>query len=292
VSGEADLARGEDVLPGGAVNVLAAAGREPQVTVQADDEGERLGNLAGAAAGEPAGQDFLAGHRNRVRGRTAWFPQFGRADVAIPAGRRHVHKVSRSAIRAAWSAARRWSACVSGAAAGLAGGESVGLGAGLEDVGVEGDAVDDFGDEAGVGEHGCPFDERQICPDDDGGLFLAFGDDPEQQLGAAGVELDVTELVELCGCPHRSTKSGFAPLDDTCAQLLFRVVAAAYERRSLGIGSHWPFESWGRLLPEHATAVSLLDRLLHHASVVVRSAMHCRLRRALCGSPSICDEDT
>jgi hypothetical protein len=37
---------------------------------------------------------------------------------------------------------------------------------------------------------------------------------------------------------------GFAPLDDT-AQLLFRFVAAAYERRSLGIGYHWPFEAWG-----------------------------------------------
>ena len=34
---------------------------------------------------------------------------------------------------------------------------------------------------------------------------------------------------------------GFAPLDDTGAQLLFRFVAAAYERRALGIGSHWPF---------------------------------------------------
>ncbi len=35
---------------------------------------------------------------------------------------------------------------------------------------------------------------------------------------------------------------GFAPLDDTGAQLLFRFVAAAYERRALGIGSHWPFD--------------------------------------------------
>ena len=52
---------------------------------------------------------------------------------------------------------------------------------------------------------------------------------------------------------------GFAPLDDTGAQLLFRFVAAAYERRALGIGSHWPFESWGRFLPEHTTAVSMLD---------------------------------
>jgi IstB-like ATP binding protein len=62
---------------------------------------------------------------------------------------------------------------------------------------------------------------------------------------------------------------GFAPLDDTGAQLLFWFVAAAYERRSLGIGSHWPIESWGRFLPEHTTAVSMLDRLLHHCHVVV-----------------------
>ncbi len=60
---------------------------------------------------------------------------------------------------------------------------------------------------------------------------------------------------------------GFAPLDDTGAQLLFRLVSAACERRALGVGSHWPFDQWGRFLPEH-TAVSLLDRLLHHANVV------------------------
>jgi len=73
---------------------------------------------------------------------------------------------------------------------------------------------------------------------------------------------------------------GFAPLDDTGAQLLFRVVAAAYERRALGIGSHWPFDQWGRFLPEHTTAVSLLDRLLHHASVVVTDGDSYRMREA------------
>jgi DNA replication protein DnaC len=73
---------------------------------------------------------------------------------------------------------------------------------------------------------------------------------------------------------------GFAPLDDTGAQLLFRFVAAAYERRSLGIASHWPFESWGRFLPEHTTAVSLLDRLLHHANVIVTDGESYRMREA------------
>jgi DNA replication protein DnaC len=73
---------------------------------------------------------------------------------------------------------------------------------------------------------------------------------------------------------------GFAPLDDTGAQLLFRFVAAAYERRALGIGSHWPFESWGRFLPEHTTAVSMLDRLLHHCNVVVTDGESFRMREA------------
>lgn len=73
---------------------------------------------------------------------------------------------------------------------------------------------------------------------------------------------------------------GFAPLDDTGTQLLFRFVAAAYERRSLGIGSHWPFESWGKFLPEHTTAVSLLDRLPHHCHTVVTNGDSYRMKQA------------
>ena len=73
---------------------------------------------------------------------------------------------------------------------------------------------------------------------------------------------------------------GFAPLDDTGAQLLFRLVAAAYERRALGIASHWSFQDWGRFLPEHTTAVSLLDRFLHHATTVVTSGQSYRMHEA------------
>lgn len=73
---------------------------------------------------------------------------------------------------------------------------------------------------------------------------------------------------------------GFAPLDATGTQLFFRFVAAAYERRSLGIASHWPFDQWGRFLPEHTTAAALLDRLLHHAVVVVTEGESFRLREA------------
>jgi len=73
---------------------------------------------------------------------------------------------------------------------------------------------------------------------------------------------------------------GFAPLDPTGSQLLFRLVAAAYERRSLAIASHWPFEEWGRFLPDHSTAVSLLDRLLHHNNLVATDGESYRTKEA------------
>jgi DNA replication protein DnaC len=68
----------------------------------------------------------------------------------------------------------------------------------------------------------------------------------------------------------------FAAMDNTEAQLFFRLVAAAYERRSLGIASHWPFEDWGRFLPDHATAVSLL----HHNVLVITEGESFRMKEA------------
>jgi DNA replication protein DnaC len=73
---------------------------------------------------------------------------------------------------------------------------------------------------------------------------------------------------------------GFAPLADTGAQLLFRFVSAACERRAPGVASHWPADQWGRFPPGHTTAVSLLDCLLHHANVVVTAGDSCRMRQA------------
>jgi DNA replication protein DnaC len=73
---------------------------------------------------------------------------------------------------------------------------------------------------------------------------------------------------------------GFAPLDLTGTQLLFRFVAAAYERRALGLASHWPFDQLGRFLPEPTTATSMIDRLLHHSVVEVTEGESFRLREA------------
>ena len=93
---------------------------------------------------------------------------------------------------------------------------------------------------------------------------------------SVGKVIDTLLRADLIICDEM----GFAPLDDTGAQLLFRFVAAAYERRSLAVASHWSFDQWGRFLPEHTTAVSMLDRLLHHASVVITDGESHRMRQA------------
>jgi DNA replication protein DnaC len=79
---------------------------------------------------------------------------------------------------------------------------------------------------------------------------------------------------------------GFAPLDHTGCQLLFRLVSAAYEHRSIAIGSHTPFEQWGRFLPDQPTAVSLLDRLCHHAHIITTTGDSYRLRHRTGGTPT------
>jgi DNA replication protein DnaC len=84
---------------------------------------------------------------------------------------------------------------------------------------------------------------------------------------------------------------GFAPLDHTGCQLLFRLIAAAYERRSIAIASHSPFEQWGRFLPDQPTAVSLLDRLCHHAHIITTTGDSYRLRHRSTGGPTHTHQD-
>src|SRR6266567_3898067 len=83
-----------------------------------------------------------------------------------------------------------------GVAAGLGGAQPVGVGAGGDDVGVEGEPVDDGCAQPRVGEGGGPLAEGGVGGDRDGGAFLALGEYLEQQFGAAPVQLEVAQLVQ------------------------------------------------------------------------------------------------
>jgi len=51
-------------------------------------------------------------------------------------------------------------------------------------------------------------------------------------------------------------------------------------RTSLGVASHRPFQDWGQFLPDQSTAISLIDRLLHHVTTVVTNGESYRMREA------------
>ena len=68
--------------------------------------------------------------------------------------------------------------------------------AGLDDVAVVGDAVEECGGHLGVAEHGGPFAEREVGGDDHRGPLVEFADKMEQQLAARARERQIAEFVE------------------------------------------------------------------------------------------------
>jgi hypothetical protein len=74
--------------------------------------------------------------------------------------------------------------------------ESPAVVAGLDDVAIVGQAVEERGCHLGVAEHAGPFAEREIGGDDDGRSLVEPADEVEQELAAGLSEREVAELVE------------------------------------------------------------------------------------------------
>ncbi len=76
---------------------------------------------------------------------------------------------------------------------------------------------------------------------------------------------------------------GMLPVSSEAAEALFRVVDAAYERRSLALTSNIHPSGFDELMPK-ALAAATVDRLLHHAHVIVTDGMESyRLAQATAG---------
>lgn len=61
---------------------------------------------------------------------------------------------------------------------------------------------------------------------------------------------------------------GYLPLDEVGATLFFQLVTARYERGSTILTSNKSFGDWGSTFGDTVLATAVLDRLLHHATVV------------------------
>lgn len=59
----------------------------------------------------------------------------------------------------------------------------------------------------------------------------------------------------------------YATKDQAESSVLFELISARYERRSLLITANQPFAEWGRVFQDPAMTLAAVDRLVHHATI-------------------------
>ena len=69
--------------------------------------------------------------------------------------------------------------------------------------------------------------------------------------------------------------------DQAETSVLFELIGARYERRSLLVTANQPFGEWGKIFPDQAMTLAVIDRLVHHATIFEMNIESYRRRTAL-----------
>ena len=76
----------------------------------------------------------------------------------------------------------------------------------------------------------------------------------------------------------------YASKDQAETSVLFELISARYERRSLLITANQPFGEWGKVFPDQAMTLAAVDRLVHHATIFEMNVESYRRRCAIARS--------
>ena len=96
----------------------------------------------------------------------------------------------------------------------------------------------------------------------------------ELGLEAAITKLDKYQLLIL-------DDIAYVTKDQAETSVLFELIAARYERRSLLITANQPFGEWGKIFPYQAMTLAAIDRLVHHATILEMNVESYRRKAAL-----------
>jgi DNA replication protein DnaC len=69
--------------------------------------------------------------------------------------------------------------------------------------------------------------------------------------------------------------------DQAETSVLFELISARYERRSMLITANQPFGEWGKVFPDPAMTLAAVDRLVHHATIFELNVESYRRREAI-----------
>lgn len=96
----------------------------------------------------------------------------------------------------------------------------------------------------------------------------------ELALGAAIDKLDKYHLLIL-------DDLAYVTKDQAETSVLFELISARYERRSLLITANQPFGEWGKIFPGEAMTLAAIDRLVHHATILEMNVESYRRKTAI-----------
>ncbi|SET83492.1 DNA replication protein DnaC [Natronincola peptidivorans] len=71
---------------------------------------------------------------------------------------------------------------------------------------------------------------------------------------------------------------GYLPIDKQGANLLFQLINRRYEKNSTIITTNQPFSKWGEVFSDITLANAILDRLIHHSSIIKITGPSYRLK--------------
>jgi len=71
---------------------------------------------------------------------------------------------------------------------------------------------------------------------------------------------------------------GYIPFDPDAAALFFSLISSRYERASLIVSSNKSFSAWAEIFGDAAAVEAMVDRLVHHAEVIVLQGESYRLK--------------
>jgi DNA replication protein DnaC len=93
-------------------------------------------------------------------------------------------------------------------------------------------------------------------------------------LEAAITKLDKYDLLIL-------DDLAYAAKDQAETSVLFELISARYERKSLLITANQPFAEWHRVFPDQAMTLAAVDRLVHHSTIFEMNVESYRRRVAM-----------
>ena len=73
---------------------------------------------------------------------------------------------------------------------------------------------------------------------------------------------------------------GYVPFDKAGADLLFGFISRRYERGSLVVTTNLPFARWSEVFLDATAAAAVIDRIVHHATVLTTNGDSYRLKAA------------